>query len=291
MQTRLRWTIVTVACAAALSAATPAAAKNCGERRSFGGGQRLSFIGLTSDQRLVRFSECKPNREKAIGAISGLTGSDTALVGIDYRVQDGLLYGVGTGGVIYTLDTTTAAATLVSQLTVALDGANFGVDFNPAADRLRVVSDAGQNLRHDLNTDTTATDDALDYPPGAPANTVGPTATGLSGAAYTNNDLVAATATTLFVLDASLDQIAVQAPPNNGSLAATGKLTVDADAPLGFDVYSVLRDGATVQNRGFATFAVAGVPGFYRVDLLTGRAALIAAIDTAWSDIAIPLDQ
>jgi hypothetical protein len=34
----------------------------------------------------------------------------------------------------------------VSQLTVGLMGNAFGVDFNPAANRLRVVSDLGQNL-------------------------------------------------------------------------------------------------------------------------------------------------
>jgi Domain of unknown function (DUF4394) len=43
-----------------------------------------------------------------------------------------------------------ARATKVSQSTAALQRSAFGVDFNPAADRLR-VSDAGQNLRHDAN--------------------------------------------------------------------------------------------------------------------------------------------
>ena len=65
-------------------------------------------------------------------------------------------------------------------LSVALTGTNFGVDFNPAADRLRVISDTGQNLRHDLTAGTT-TVDGLTYPPATTP------ATGVTGAAYTNN--------------------------------------------------------------------------------------------------------
>ncbi len=180
----------------------------------------LIVIGLTSDNRLVWFSEDSPKRAHTIGTVTGLTG-DTGLIGIDYRVQDGLLYGVGNAGGVYTLDTMTAAATLVSTLTMPLNGTAFGVDFNPAADRLRIVSNTGQNLRHNVNAGgTTLVDGTLTYVPPA-------TALGIVGAAYTNNDLDLNTATTLFDLDATLDQIAAQAPANNGTLSATGKLTVD----------------------------------------------------------------
>jgi hypothetical protein len=41
-----------------------------------------------------------------------------------------------------------AVATLVTRLTVGLDDTRFGIDFNPAANALRIVSDTGQNLRH-----------------------------------------------------------------------------------------------------------------------------------------------
>ena len=92
-----------------------------------------------------------PDRTRHIGYVTGLTGTDTALVGIDFRVQDGKLYGVGNGGGVYTIDTTTAEATFVNALTVPLAGTSFGVDFNPAADRLRIVSDTGQNLAHNVN--------------------------------------------------------------------------------------------------------------------------------------------
>jgi len=113
----------------------------------------LQVVGLTTDGRLVRFDSDRPARTRGIGRVKGLAG-DTSLVGIDYRVQDGGLYGVGNAGGIYTLGTADAAATKVGQLTVALSGTSFGVDFNPAANRLRVVSDTDQNLRHNLDDAT-----------------------------------------------------------------------------------------------------------------------------------------
>ncbi len=42
-----------------------------------------------------------------------------------------------------------------------LSGTEFGIDFNPLADRLRVVSDTGQNLRIDVDSGATITDTAL----------------------------------------------------------------------------------------------------------------------------------
>ena len=77
---------------------------------------------------------------------------------------------------------------------------------------------------------------ALNYTAGTPA-------IGLTGAAYTNNDLDPNTGTTLFDIDTTLNQVAIQSPPNAGSLVATGKLTVDADTPVGFDIYTDAEDG------------------------------------------------
>lgn len=93
------------------------------------------------------------------------------LIGTDYRVQNDRLYGVGNSGGIYTIDVRRARATKVSNLTVPLNGTSFGVDFYPAADRLRVISDAGQNLRHNLGDNTTAVDGTLTYPGDATTNT------------------------------------------------------------------------------------------------------------------------
>jgi Domain of unknown function (DUF4394) len=254
----------------------------------------LQVVGLTDDGRLVRFDTDSPGRTRGIGKVKGLAG-DMSLVGIDYRVQDGKLYGVGNAGGIYTLSTGDAA-TKVGQLTVALSGTSFGVDFNPAANRLRVVSDTGQNLRHNLD-DATATTPPLAGNTMMDGNlTVPPSTTpvmGVAGAAYTNNDLDPNTVTTLFDLDTAADQIVVQSPANGGQLAPTGKLLVDAGPVAGFDIYSRTAFGTTQGNVGFATVSVLGRSSLYQVSLLTGRLTRIGSFrpSAQVADIAIPLDQ
>lgn len=254
----------------------------------------LKIIGLTVDQRLICFGEFRPSSASNIGTVSGLV-MDTALIGIDFRVQDGKLYGVGNAGGVYTLSRTTAAATFVNRMNVALVGTSFGVDFNPAVDRLRVVSDTGQNLRHNVNTGgTTINDGALSYTAPAVA-----TATGVTGAAYTNNDLETSatpvTATTLYVIDTTLDQVAIQSPANNGTLATTGKLTFDATTVAGFDIYSSVRNGLTTNVEGFAALksAADAAPRFYSVTLFNGKATSRGLFNTSnqVADIAIPLGQ
>ena len=262
----------------------------CGNRASFVRGDRLTILALTADQRLLRFRECNPMQARDIGIVRGLQTPDTALVGIDFRVQDGMLYGVGNGGGIYTIDTNTAMATLMSQLTVGLVGDFFGVDFNPAANALRIISNTGQNLRQPFAgplAGMTQTDATLNYV-GPPA--VSP-ATGLTGAAYTNNDLNPNTGTTLFDIDTLLNQVVVQSPPNAGSLVPTGMLTVDPDTPVGFDIYTTLQNSVAINNSGFASLVVGGVPGFYRVNFPTGQAFLIDYFRDPVIDIAIPLNQ
>jgi hypothetical protein len=254
---------------------------------------KLRVIGLTDKGKLVRFREDAPGRAREIGAVSGLTGSDTMIVGIDYRVQDGKLYGVGNGGGVYTINTTTAQAQFVNALTVPLNGTSFGVDFNPAADRLRIISDTGQNLAHNVNAGgVTLENSVLTYtiPPAMP---VVP-ATGVTAAAYTNNDLPpagAGTATTLFDVDTTLDQIVVQSPPGTGLLVATGKLGFDAGPAAGFDIYTNVMRGAAAANRGFAALSANGVFSFYRINLTTGRAVRVGAFSDAVVDVAIPLNQ
>jgi hypothetical protein len=249
----------------------------------------LRVIGLTDDSRLVSFRATSPERTRQIGYISGLTGADTALVGIDFRVQDGQLYGVGNGGGVYTIDPRNAQAMFVNALTVPLVGTAFGVDFNPAADRLRIIGDTGQNLAHNVDGGVTLANGTLTYTP-PPAMAV--PALGVTAAAYTDNDLnQPSTGTTLFDLDTTMDQVVIQSPPGNGILVATGKLGVDAAAAAGFDIYSLLVNGVTVANIPFATLSVNGKYRFYSVNLTTGQAFQLGRFDDAVVDIAIPLSQ
>jgi hypothetical protein len=281
----------TAALVALFFAVSPLRADDRNDRKRPGDAwfKRLVVIGLTADNRLVRFRAGFPDKMKEIGSVFGLISPDTSLVGIDYRVQDGRLYGVANGGGIYTIDAENAQATFVNSLTVPLSGSFFGVDFNPAADRLRIISDTGQNLAHNVDAGTTALNGNLTYtaPPTAPI-----AALGVTGTAYTNNDLnQPSTATTLFDIDTTLDQVVIQSPPGNGILVATGKLGFDADPHAGFDIYSRLVSGVTMQIRAFATLGVNKTYGFYQVSLLTGAATFLGNFDEPVFDVAIPLDQ
>jgi len=299
MLQRTRTTLAAATAALALLGGAPvasgAASGPSGGDGSFGDRDdrdTLRAFGLTRDQRLVRFETDDPSDIRVVGRIEGLT-IDQRLVGIDFRPATGQLYGVGDAGGVYTIGTRSARGTRVSQLNVPLEGTFFGVDFNPAADRLRIISDTGQNLRHDVTMPTggTTMDGTLTYP--ATSTTPATTATGVTGAAYTNNDSSADTATTLYDIDTNLDQVVIQSPANAGLLAATGKLTVDAGTNAGFDIYSKVRDGKTVALFPYAVLRVDGRFGLYDVRLSTGE------VDREYqfprgkqvTDLAIPLNQ
>ena len=259
---------------------------SAGTGHAAGGSNGPVAFGLTAGQWLVAFPVGDPGEVRRIGEISGLEG-DTRLVGIDFRVQDGKLYGVGDRGGVYVVGRAAAGAREVSRLTVPLTGTRFGVDFNPAADRLRIVSDTGQNLRHDVNPGgTTTVDTPLTYPPAVTP------AEGIVAVGYTNNDLDTSTSTTLFDLDVALDQLAIQAPANNGTLSATGLLGVGA-TNAGLDVYSAVTDGRTVRNQVYATLRVEGTWRFYRVAPLTGDVEVVGRYErgTRVTDVAVKLDQ
>ncbi|MDQ4009205.1 MAG: DUF4394 domain-containing protein [Actinomycetota bacterium] len=271
--------------------ATPTAAQEApaGEQGGDSGQAPLNIVGLTDNNQLVEFSSDNPTPRET-GTISGLGDGDTKLIGIDYRAKDGKLYGVGDKGGIYTVETS-GQATSVGKLTIAPEGTNFGIDFNPAADALRVVSDTGQNLRQPMATTplpATVADSQLSYPPAPGTAQQTP---GVTGAAYTNNDNDPNTATTLYDLDSTTDQIALQSPANSGQLAPTGKLTVDAGSSGGFDIYSTTSGGSITGQRAFATLPVGGQYGLYRITLFSGKAEQVSGLDRNVVDIAIPLNQ
>jgi len=154
-----------------------------------------------------------------------------------------------------------------------------------------VISDTGQNLRHNLDDPAgapaagmTATDGVLAYPGVPPAPPT--TATQVTAAAYTNNDLDPNTATTLFDIDTMLDQVVIQSPANAGLLAPTGKLTVDAGQSAGFDISTQGGD-----NRGLAVLNTAGRTRLYDINLTTGKATRLGSFPSSVQvvDLAVPL--
>jgi hypothetical protein len=200
--------------------------------------------------------------------LSGITGLQAGenILGIDFRPATGQLYALGSSSRLYTINLTTGAATQVGTAgAFTLNGTSFGFDFNPSVDRIRVISNTGQNLRLNPNDGTlTGTDTVLN-----------PATTGATAAAYTNN-FAGATTTTLYDIDTTSDTLFIQGglngtpSPNGGTLTAVGGLGVDASAVNGFDIGT--------NGIAYAALTVGGVSNLYTINLQTGAATLIGAI-------------
>ena len=227
---------------------------------------------LTASNKLLSFDRATPGTIRSTATITGLQAGEN-LLGIDFRPADGLLYGVGSTGRLYTLNGGTGAATVKASLAAdaadttapftALAGTQFGVDFNPVADRLRIVSNTGQSLRINVDTGATTTDGDING---------GAAGTAITAAAYTNS-FAGTASTTLFVIDGANATLYTQNPPNNGTLAGAVPLGVAATSVAGFDI-----DART--NTGYAVMTVAGARNLYSVNLAAASApaTLVAAI-------------
>jgi hypothetical protein len=220
------------------------------------------LIALTDDGRLLRFPPDRPADSTRVA----MDGADS-LIGLDLRPSDGRIYAVSSGNDVYVLDLDVGSARLVSTLTVPFEGEQrSGVDFNPQADRLRLVGGSGQNLRANVELGATATDGPLAYVAGDPNTGHRPA---IAAAAYTSNRPGAAT-TRLLEIDADRDVLVLQDPPNDGGLVTVGPLGVDVGPMAGFDVVT----DAGGQDRGW----VASGSMLYGIDLATGAASPIGRI-------------
>lgn len=199
-------------------------------------GNMLAITGGAAPS-LVTFNrppQGAPNKLCSTAAITGLGAGET-IVGADTRPKDGKLYALsqnGTAGKLYTI-AATGVATAGSAVSVALSGTSFGLDFNPVPDRLRIVSDTGQNLRVDVDTGTATADTTLSNTQGGAART------GISAAAYTNSVFGGGGSslfTSLFALDSSTNALVrIGSDPANGTAGDPGNPNsgvVNAIAPL-----------------------------------------------------------
>lgn len=225
--------------------------------------------GVTDTQTLVSFDSGNSSSILSGVAISGLA-SNEQVRGIDIRPATGQLYAMGSFNNVYTINAATGVATQVGSgpFTPATNGSSFGFDFNPVIDRIRVVSDANQNLVLNPNdgTSTMVTDlffGAGDVNAGMDPNIV--------GSAYTNS-FFGATSTQLYGIDTGLDVLVTQAN-SAGTLTTIGSVGVDLNDTLSFDI-----SGAT----GFAYASVVSddfsSSTFWQINLSTGEATALGEI-------------
>jgi Domain of unknown function (DUF4394)/PEP-CTERM motif len=215
------------------------------------------IAGLTFDGKIVTFDSSTPMTIASAFSITGLTAGDT-LIGIDLRPANALIYGVSQTGRVYTL-TTSGVASLISTLSIVPTGGKFGFDFNPMADRLRIISETDQNLAANVTDGVTASQTAITRAGGA---------IDILASAYTNNR-PGATSTVLYGIDSVQDTLVVTAAPSGGVYTNVGSL------------------GVGLTNTNHASFDISGTSGiaylsidsaFYTLNLATGATTFVDTI-------------
>lgn len=233
-----------------------------------------SAIGLVNSNTLVMFD----TETRAVSGTMEVTGVD-GLAGIDIRPADNMLYGVTLSGEVVTIDTASGAATVKSTLSEKLpsyEGAI--VDFNPVADRLRLMGTDGTNHRVNVDDGAVTVDGSLAFEDGDMHAGETPA---VVAAAYTNS-IGTPEQTAMYDIDATIGALVQQVSPNDGTLAAIGELGVDGGSVYAFDIH------ATEDMTNTAYLVVDNV--LHTVDLETGAAeswGSIEGVDGMISDIAI----
>ena len=238
-----------------------------------------TVYAVTTNNTLISFNANNPSTLLASLPISGLPDG-VSIVGIDVRPATGKLIALSSASRLYTLDVNTGAATAIGSGTFnpASAGSSFGFDFNPTVDRIRLTSDGRQNLRlNPASGGVAATDGSLAY---AANDANASTTPAIVASAYTNN-FAGASSTVLYNIDAGLNSLVTQNPPNNGTLNTVGALGVDAGDLTSFDILS---DRVGTDN-AFASINST----FYAINLATGGATPIGQIGGSESVRAIAL--
>lgn len=250
---------------------------------------KIRLYAVSESHQLIAVSAADPQKITRSVTLYGLAPNERIL-GIDYRVAYGVMFALGSSGRVFTVDVQSGALKPVGEapFALALEGERFGFDFNPAADRIRIVSDAGQNLRAHPETGS-----LVDFKPeaegvqpdGALAFASDDVNAGrmprVIAAAYTyNNDNEKLT--TNFAIDGALGALVRQGSveglepvvsPNTGQLSTVGALGVTAITDAHFDI-------SDVTNTALAALTTpdAPTPTLYRIDLATGQASAIGPI-------------
>jgi Domain of unknown function (DUF4394) len=229
------------------------------------------FYATNTAGKLLRFNSDNPSKLRS-KQITGLP-MGVSIKGIDFRPASGDLYALGSDRVVYRLNPNTAIAVpegkSFDQMPSILSGNNNGFDFNPTVDKIRVTSDAADNLRLNPDDGTLLMVDTKLTPAGVQ----------VVGSAYTNSSFTAfatrPTVTELYAYDiaASPDKLWIQRPANAGTLIMPLSTGLDLGSNLGFDI-------AGVNNQGWLAGTAKGrnASRLYKLDVNTGRTKSLGRI-------------
>jgi hypothetical protein len=229
----------------------------------------LDFYVLSTGNQLSVFNSKNSSGSKSTLAISNLTTGDN-IIAIDFRPATGQLYGLSSSSRLYTIDLNSGRATQIGSSSFAIDGTAIGFDFNPTVDRIRLVSNKGQNLRIHPEFGTVAATDG----------TLNGASVAVTSVAYTENFSGAAT-TVMYDIDPQTDMLYKQDPPNNGTLVMVGALGMDVTGDGGFDIGP--------NNTAMAVYLMNGKSTLFNIDLSTGKAENLGALGTFTNVIGIAI--
>ena len=233
------------------------------------------IIGLVDGKSIVTIDPAT----RKVTAKADIKGASN-IIGIDVRPADGWVYGVTNDGWIVTIDAKSGQATQKSKLTEMLKAGTVAtIDFNPVADRLRVMGSDGTSLRVNVDDGKATVDGSHKFKDGDV--NAGKTPKVVAGA-Y-SNAFKGTQATTLYNLDATTNTLVTQAPPNDGVLNTVGELGITLQGPVAFNI-------VTSGERNDAWLSTGG--NLYSVDLKSGKATMAGRIeglpgkltDMAWMD-------
>lgn len=218
--------------------------------------QNASGVG-----NLISFDSDNPGLVRTWKPVTGVTAGQS-LLGMDFRPATKELFAFGYDATLmnyqlYTINTASGAATAVNAAAVSLplDTALVGFDFNPTVDRIRLVGAGGENYRLNPNDGAiAATDGDLAYASGDMNNGTMPF---VATVAYTNS-FSGATSTTLYGYDDMLNVLLTVVPPNDGvcnTQASSGIMTGMASYTSDMDIYF---DSLAYENKLFFATNVGG---------------------------------
>lgn len=248
---------------------------------------RDTVLAVTTSGHLIRFRAGTPDKLLWRKTLTGLQPGETVL-GIGMRATERRLYAVGSTSRLYRINVLTGTATPWGEpFTVPLTGTYFGVHFDPIGDRLRILSDTGQNLR--VNPETGAVVDSdpsvtgvqidgpLAYATGDPSEEMRPVVVAAACAPHASDGKL----TTTFALDAAAGALVTLGnrpgkvpalPPEAGHLFTVG------DLGTGPFLHAALDISATGAAYAALTLADAAESRWMAVDLTNGAARLIGPI-------------
>jgi hypothetical protein len=228
---------------------------------SAGAASATELLALGADGKLfkVDVASLKVTGNMAVSGASDLRG-------LDVRPASGQVYLLSGTDQLYTLDTSSGKATAGSKLQTALPGSGQAVvDFNPMADRLRLMSPDGTNLRVNVETGEVAVDGKQAYAADGPYAGKQPQ---VVAGAYTNS-YAGTKSTALYNIDLANSSLMLQNQPNDGVQQLVGKVADGLKAAA----MDILSDG-----KGGNTAYVLTGKTLHQLDLASGKPTTLGDI-------------